>query len=224
MLYPAVDGLMLDTKFPDCCMIDTEHHLKESLGEPLTLPPTLAANLGEDWANTEQNHTDLLALFALITGEKYEEVHRDNSYNNETDLSTFFVFTVYAPINNCPDWCWQRDTFIVIEIGAGGDPRYSSYSGAQVYRLDDTTIADSGFLDWRLSYWLEPIASGYDRSVLDGLNDRISAGYSGYPYGELRDACHAEPVWNDRQATYLCRPKGIPFPCRMMPHLPYYGS
>lgn len=217
------DGLIIDTKYPECCSIDAAHHIKESLGSPIDLPPSLADNLAQDWAATEQNHADLLALFALITGEQYKEVHRDNTYNHETDISKFFVFTVYAPVG-CQDWCWQRDTFVVVEIGAGGDPRYCSYSGAQVYRLDDTTIADCGFLDWRLSYWLEPIASGYDRSLIDNLNDRLSSGYSSYPYDELRGACHSEPVWNDGQGAFMCRPKGIPFPCRMMPVPPYYGG
>jgi len=218
-----METLNLSTRSIEDVSLNLEAHIAATLGSPLELPECLVDLLSEHWANSEEAEPNLLSLFKLITGSEYQQVWRENTYNVENDLDSFAVITVYAD-TACPDWCWRRDCFVVVEIGAGGDPRYCSYSGAQVYRLDDTTIGDSGFLDWQLSYWLEPIASGYDASLLDTLNDRISACYSSYPYGELLDACHSTPIWSDRYAAYLCRPKGIPFPCRMTPHLPYYGG
>jgi hypothetical protein len=215
------NGLNLDKRNIECSSIDIDYHIAESLGLPIKLPPTLQDNLSADWAASEQNHADLLALFELITGEPYKECHRDNTYNNETDLSSFAVFTVYAP-ERCADWCYSGDTFIVVEVGAGGDPRYSSYSAAQVYRVD--SIADSGFLDWTLGYWLQPISDAYDSSLLDSINDRLSSGYSSYPYGELQDAVYADPVYCERRGAYVCRVKDVPYVCTVDVVPPYYGG
>lgn len=212
--------LQINKQHPDCCSINLEEHLEQTLGQPIKLPPTLGDRLSDDWAN--QCEEDLLALFELITGVQYEQAHRDNSYNQDSDLDSFMVWTVYAPVG-CADWCWQRDLFVVVEIGAGGDPRYCSYGPAKVYRLDDVCLGDCGFLDWRLGWWLEPVAGGYDRDLLDNLNDRCSSSYSSSPYCELEGSLYAPPVWNDRRQCFLARPRGIPYPCKVLPVEPCYG-
>lgn len=218
-------GLILDTAYPACCVIDVVYHIKESLGSPLTLPECLADKLSSDWAIHSED--DLLSLFALMTGETYSMAARDNTYNGENDLSTFYVYTVYAPSDRYgrqPDWIWQRDCFVVVEIGAGGDPRYSAYGDAKVYRLDDTTLGDSGFFDTTLGWWAEPIDERYDRATLDSMNDRISAGYSSHPYTELESLLYSAPVWCERKQCYIGRFKDTYFPVRLMPSLPYYGG
>lgn len=217
------EGLILDKKYPGFCAIDMAHHVAESLGSPLKLPSSMDDNLSADWAATESNHADLLRLFELMKGCEYKEAYRDNTCNNQSDLNNFMVFTVYAPAG-CPDWAWARDTFVVVERGSGGDPRYSAYGAAEVYSLDDTTVAECGFLDLQLSWWLEPIGELYDPSLLDDLNDRLSAGYSSSPFYQLEECAYAPPVWSEQRQGYIVRPKGVPYACRAVPVLPAYGG
>jgi hypothetical protein len=215
------DLIILDKQNLECCSLSWEQHCAESLGEPLKLPPSLADRLSEQWAI--ECEEDILALFALMTGTKYKQVWRDNTYNSENDLDQFALITVYAD-TDCSDWCWRRDCFVVIETGAGGDPRYCAYSAAQVYRLDDSCIGDTCFLDWRLGYWITPISDRYDASELDQLNDRCSATYSSWPWGELIEGLESAPVWSDKRGAFVCRPKGVPFVCTVEPVAPYYGG
>lgn len=219
---PQLSAVILDKQYPECCSIDTAYHVAETLGQPLKLPGTLAGLLAEHWANSEETEPNLLALFELMTGTEYQQVCRDNTYNHENDLSTFFVFTVYAPIG-CRDWCWERDCFVVVEVGTVGDPRYCAYSPAAVYRLDDTMIGDCSFLDWRLGWWLEPISDRYDRTELDTINDRCSSCYSSAPYYQLTENLYAAPIWSDRHSCYIARPKDVSFPCKVSPVEPCYG-
>lgn len=213
--------IILDKQNPECCTLSWEQHCTESLGEPLKLPPMLADRLGEQWAN--ECEEDLLTLFALMTGTEYKQVWRENTYNQENDLDQFAVVTVYADAN-CSDWCWLQDCFVVVETGAGDDPRYCSYSPAKVYRLEDSCIGDTCFLDWRLGYWLTPVSDRYNSTELDTLNDRCSATYSNWPWGELIEGLESAPVWSDKRGAFVCRPKGISFPCLMEPVAPFYGG
>lgn len=213
--------LVLDKNHPECCAIDSQGHIKSSLGEPLTLPDCLQDQLSEKWANECED--DLLALFKLMTGENYKEVHRDNTYNSPNDLSQFFVFTVYAPVD-CPDWCWHRGCFVAVEMGTPGDPRYCSYSPAEVFYLDDDCIADTGFLDWNLGWWIDPINSKNNPNEIDWLNDRITPGYSSEPYYELTKELFFEPIWSDEKESFVARPKDCNFACKVMPLEPHYGG
>lgn len=203
----------------DCCTLNTAAHISESLGTPLTLPPTLADKLSESWAN--ECEEDLLALFELMTGAPYKQAARDNTYNNQTDLDNHVVFTVYAD-ESCPDWCWRGDTFVVCEIGKGGDPRYCGYDLAGIYRVD--SLAETGFLDFVLGWWAEPISDRYDPSELDRVNDRLSIGYSSNPTCELGELAVSEPLWSDKRNGYVCRFDGVPYPCVVRPHAPHYGG
>lgn len=215
-------GLILDKRYPECCSIAIDWHVAETLGVPIKLPPALECLCEKHWANTEEVEPNLLALFELMTGSTYEQVARDNTFNHENSLDGYFVYTVYAPVG-CNDWVWTRDVFVVIEQGAGGDPRYSAYSTAQIYHLSDGTVADSGFFDTTLSWWLEPISDLYDPKAIDWLNDRISCGYSTAPYYELTTHTYGAPIWNDARKCYLVRPKNCPYVCRAMPLEPCHG-
>lgn len=219
---PQLSALIIDKQHPECCSIDTSFHIAQTLGSPIVLPDAISDLLAEHWANSDDVEPNLLALFALITGVEYHQVCRDTTYNHETDLDSFFVFTVYAPID-CSDWCWQRDCFVVVEVGSGGDPRYCSYSAAEVYRLDDTMLGDCCFLDWRLGWWLQPISDRYYASDLDELNDECSSCYSSSPYYQLAKATYAKPIWSDKHGCYIARPKGVRFPCKVSPVEPCYG-
>ena len=219
---PQLSALILDQNHPECCTIDVAFHVSETLGKPLELPEAIENLCAEHWANSDEVEPNLLALFALMTGSTYEQVHRDNTYNHENDLSGFLVYTVYAPIG-CRDWVWQRDVFVAVEIGSGGDPRYCGYSDAQIYRLEDDTLGDCNFLETTLGWWLEPIRESYDPAEIDWLNDRISCGYSSSPYYELERNTYSKPIWNESRGCYLVRPKDSPYVCRAMPQEPCYG-
>ena len=212
--------LILDKNHPECCAIDSRQHIENSLGSPLELPECLQDQLSEKWANECED--DLLSLFKLMTGEDYKQVHRDNTYNSENDLSHFFVFTVYADAKSV-DWVWRRGCFVVVEIGSPGDPRCASYGPAQVFHLDDETIGDSGFLDWNLSWWLEPINSDYPAESIDWLNDRCSYGYSSNPFHELTQNTYSDPIWSEKHGKFLIRSKDSSFPCFCHPVEPCYG-
>ena len=204
----------------DGSTINFEAHLEATLGEPIKLPKAIQDVLDDTWANSEEAEPSLLSLFELMTGSEYRQVWRDNTYNIENDLDSFAVVTVYA--DDCPDWCWRRDVFIVVELGAGGDPRYCSYGPVKIYRLEDECLGDTNFLDWRLGYWAEPISGRYDAAMLDAVNDRLSAYYSSYPYGELESFLDSEPIWSDKRESFLARLEGIPYPVRILPIPPAY--
>lgn len=199
----------------DGSTINFEAHLEETLGEPIKLPQAIQDILDDNWANSEEAEPSLLSLFELMTGSKYAQKWRDNTYNSESDLDSFAVVTVYAD-TSCPDCFWRRDIFVVVEIGSGGDPRYCSYGPARIYRVEDC-LGDSGFLDWRLGYWAEPISERYDSAMLDAINDRLSAYYSSYPYGELESFLDSEPIWSDKRESFIARLEGIPYPVRILP-------
>ena len=185
----------------------------------MKLPPALADKLTDKWANECED--DLLALFELIKGTEYKEAVRDNSYNSENDLDSFFVFTVYIPVDST-DWCWARDAFVVVEIGAGGDPRYCAYGPAMIFDLADTCLGDTQFFEWRLGWWAEPITDRYDEKELDPLNDRIASCCSNEPFYQLEQLTYSKPTWSDRLGCFLARFKDCAFPVRLMPTEPCY--
>lgn len=214
-----METLNLSTRSIEDISLNLEAHIAATLGEPLELPECLADLLSEHWACSEEAEPNLLSLFKLITGADYCQAWRENTYNQDNDLDSFAVVTVYAD-TACPDWTWRRDCFVVVEIGAGGDPRYSSYGAARIYRLEDCCIGDTSFLEWTIGYWLQPISDDYDASVLDSINDRLSVGYSSYPYGELRETLYAEPIYCESRQAFIARPKNVPFPVIVSPVAP----
>jgi len=217
------DLVTINKRYPECCTLNAAAHIAESLGEPLKLPDSLQKLLDEHWANSEEAEPDLLQLFELMTGSTYKQVHRDNTYNHESDLDCFYVWSVYADAN-CPDWCWRHDVFVVVEMGAGGDPRYSAYGAAQIYRLDDSCLGDTGFLDLVLGWWAAPIRETYDPTEIDSLNDRLSIGYSSNPYYEMESLLYAKPIWSEKRQAFLVRFKDTPYPVTLVPHAPHYGG
>jgi len=219
----VADLITVDRNYPECCTLSAADHISESLGKPLELPECIETLLGEHWANSEEVEPNLLQLFKLITGADYKQVARDNTYNSESDLDSFFVWTVYADVD-CPDWCWRSDVFIVVEMGSGGDPRYSAYGSAQVFRLEDACLGDTGFFDVVLGWWAEPIRASYDSAAIDSMNDRIGIGYSSHPYYELESLLYSKPIWSDRRNAFIGRFKGSPYPSVLTPHAPHYGG
>ncbi len=216
-----------DPRYWDCPTLNTEAHLAESLGEPLALPEHLADALAVGWAS--EHEEALCRWFARLTHSSYQQVCRNNSYNSEQDLSAQFVFSVFAP-EDCTDWCWCPDLFVVVECHLGGDVR-GSYGPALVYRVD--SIADSGFLDWVVGWWCSPVnreavsfLADCEHPALTRANDRLSIGWSSHPTSELAELLliGSVPAWSERLGCWVGRLDGVPFPVRMEPQAPCYGG
>ena len=214
-----------DPRYWDCPSLNTAEHIAASLGQSLTLPPHLADALTTDWATDHE--PALLRWFARIGHQDYEQVHRDNTYNQENDFSENFVFSIFSPVG-CSDWCWADDVFVVVETHLGGDVR-ANYGPAGVYRID--SIADSGFLDWVCGWFASPIRTDSinyladsEHPELQAANDRLSIGYSSHPTSELRNLLWqgCEPVWSDRLNCHVARLADVPFAVRVEPIVPSY--
>lgn len=206
-----------DPKYFECPVLDTEQHLKASLGEPLQLPDHIDSS---NWVSDEE--PALLRWFARLTSQQYQHNVRDNTYNSDNDLSSNFVFSIYTPVD-CADWCYADDVFVTVETHLGGDVR-GNYSSFQVYRLND--IADSGFFNWIVAWHAEPISKDYDSELpeLQSLNDRFCTGYSRWPTGEVCDnLVSKEPAWSDKIGAYVARLIDVPFPVILRPSEPYYA-
>ena len=139
------------------------------------------------------------------------QLARDNTYNNENDLSSEINFTIYGP-EDC-DWCWADDVYVSLCVHRGGDVR-GNYGRTRIFRID--SIADTGFLDWTLGWGVETAdLSGVDQDDLgkkhlegltwavdERLTERCSPGYASLPSSELysgttnNDSCY----WLDGSA------------------------
>jgi hypothetical protein len=208
-----------DARYWDCPVLDSAEHVSEALGQALELPASVDA---DSWA-TEQEDA-LCRWFARLTHNTYQQVARDNTYNQENDLSAQFVFSVFAP-EGCSDWVWADDVFVVVENHLGGDVR-GNYGPMAVYRVDQ--LGETGFFDLVCGWYASPIASLADSDCreLNAVNDRLSIGYSSHPTSELRnllfDGC--EPVWVERLGCYVARLADVPFAVRLDVVSPYYGG
>jgi hypothetical protein len=216
----ATEPAAADPRFWDSPTLDTAQHLANSLGEPLELPDSVCEG---DWA-TEQEPA-LLRWFARLTHKQYVHQCRDNTYNGENDLSSNFVFSIYAP-EGCSDWCWCDDLFVVVECHLGGDVR-GNYGPMAVYRID--SIGESGFFDVVCGWYAEPVdqtsadcLAKAEDAAIEHFNERCSIGYSGWPTGEARNLIQGEPVWSDRLGCYIGRIEGALFPVKLHPCAPYY--
>lgn len=214
---PLHTAVSADPRFWDCPTLDTEAHLENSLGKPLTLPDSIDPGI---WA-TEQEDA-LCRWFARLTHRQYVQAARDNTCNSENDFSSNFVFSIFQP-EDASDWCYSDDVFVVVETHLGGDVR-GNYGPLRVYRLDD--IAESGFLDWVVGWYASPINtdSVSDCRELETINDRIRVGYSSHPTSEVRDLLwhNTEPTWSEKLNCYVARFADVPFAVRLEPSEPYY--
>ena len=218
------DLITVDSRYLECCTIDTAGHLEASLGNPLQLPDHLNA---DGWA-TEQEEA-LCRWFARLTHQQYRHITRDNTYNSENNLSSNFVFSIYAP-EDCIDWCWADDVFVVVETHLGGDVR-GNYGAFQVFRVD--SVGDSGFLDWTLGWAAEPINADsvdylakLEDQELQRANDEMCVGWSSCPSSHLINDLimpNTEPAWSDRLNCWVGRLRDVDFAVRLHPVEPCYG-
>lgn len=219
----------------ECLSINWQAHLAASLPDgPLTLPDTLADRLAEHGA--DKCSGDLCALFKLITmavhtggyDYMYETVRlggADSALGFTQDVHVFYRVNGY----HSGDPFYTSGAFLVIDD--------------KVYALSDNdNLAESGLLETTLGFWVAPLRDATDSRLLDPINDRLSAGYSSYPYGELEDYLESgedyettfngamvdrrrpAAFWVESRQCYVAKLKGIPFLCKVEPVAPYYGG
>jgi len=219
----ASNLITVDSSYLECCSLDTASHLEASLGVPLELPEHLNA---DGWA-TEQEEA-LCRWFARLTHQQYEHVTRDNTYNSENDFSSNFVFSVFAPVDRS-EWLYCDDVFIVVETHLGGDVR-GNYGSFQVFRVDN--VAESGFLDWTLGWWAEPInpdavdhLAKLEDQELQRANEEMGVGWSSHPSSHLINDLimpNTKPAWSDRLQCWVGRLRDVGFAVKLQPQEPYY--
>lgn len=220
-----METISIDKQYFDCCSLVSTEHIASSLGEPIELPSAIADVVEGDYSE-EECEQNLLQLFGLMKGYKYELVVRDNTYNHETDLDQFFIYSVYAPVGN-PDWVWQRDCFVAVEMGSAGYPRYTGYKSAKVYDLGDSMLGENGFFSWTLGWYGRYIVDGdvsnESDSLLEDVNEKISEGYGSNPTYELRELCYADPIWVEKLQGFVSRVRGSKYPMVFTPTEPCYN-
>jgi len=213
----------IDPHYLECCSIDTGAHIEGSLGKPLQLPAELDSS---NWATESQE--SLCSWFAVLTGNQYTEIFRDNTYNSENDFSSNFVFSIFAP-DGCRDWLYCDDVFVVIETHLGGDVR-GNYGPFQVFRVDD--VAESGFLDWTLGWYAEPInphsvdyQAKLDNQELQRANEEMRTGYTSCPSSHLLNGLvmpNTTPTWSERLNCWVGRLRDVDFAVKLHPQEPFY--
>lgn len=217
------DLIHFDPHYLECCSIDTAGHLEATLGQPLELPDNLDSS---DWVS--ESEEALCRWFTQLTDKQYEHVTRDNTYNSENDFSSNFVFSVFAPLD-CSDWLYSDDVFIVVETHLGGDVR-GNYGPFQVFRVDN--VAESGFLDWTLGWYAEPINSKavdylakLEDSELNRANEEMGVGYSSCPSSHLINRLimpGTTPTWSERLNCWVGRLRDVDFAVKLHPQEPFY--
>jgi len=221
MKNTTIDLVTVDPSCLEWATLSTEEHIEESLGQPIKLPEDLEELLAGDYVT--QHEGQVLDYLEELTGQPYEHVYRDNTYNHEQDLDSSILWSVFAPVG-CSDWLWANDVFVSVAIHIGGDVR-GNYGPDRLYRVD--SIAETGFLQVTLGWWLEPVREvpEYSRQ-LDDINSRLSPGYSDYPFGELERSLAAgcKPAFSAKRNAWMVRVDGLPVPCAVHPVAPYYGG
>lgn len=201
--------IILDQKHWDWQCIDTESFLASTLGEELELPDSIDPDV---W-DTEQED-ELLEFFQSLTDKEYTLATRDNTYNNQNDLSQECIYAIYTP-SDSPDWLFAADSFIVVQVHQGGDVR-GNYGRLRIYRSD--FLGDSEFFGWSIGWHVEPISERYNHS-LDYINDQLSPGYSQNPsYHLVSNFIQCEPVFSKKLNSYVVKLQDIAFPCKLSPY------
>lgn len=149
------------------------------------------------WAKEPEN--DDLSWFEA--GEKFAtevlglvQRARDNTYNQESDLSQVYIWEVYTPEQDCNgDWlCCDDDTLTVIYIHTGCDVR-GGYSYPLFCRPQGEFAVP---LDLCAGYYA--YENNADRDSCD-ISEKWQVGYSSYPFGEFDDDCKRKFFFTGRQ-------------------------
>lgn len=163
----------------------------------------------------ELSDDDICTLAYVQTGEKY--ISSDTIYtgNSENDLDHGFSIKIFYP-ESAADYFYCPNVYVLID-------------NCDLYVCD--SVAESGILEWRIGYYLEPIANApqsvkkVSEIAVDNLNNRLSAGYSSSSYFELVSQLVPDsyPVWSDRLQAFVGAFMNVAVPCKIYPCAPCIG-
>lgn len=175
----------------------------EEGGSGLTFKPLEC--IPQDWFERIVAREQLVVVdgeVVALTEHQFDMAGRDNTYNNENDLSSQINWTIWTDEDSNDDWCYPRGrAFIALCIHQGGDVR-GNYGACQVFEWEG---ADSGFLDYQLGWVVERCFDDEETTPHDiedfddewatliealaksdeRLTERCSVGYSQCPSSEL---------------------------------------
>ena len=125
----------------------------------------------------DESWFELAEMFMESTG--FTRHARDNVYNGENTLTQMYIFEVWTNDANESDWIYPSDKSItVIFIHTGCDVR-GGYSPPLFCRGSSEYPVP---FDLCSQYYIECRDQDFDN-----YNDRLSCGYTSWPYGELED-------------------------------------
>jgi hypothetical protein len=197
----------------DCVRINPRRHIMAAMNtEPLDLPPMLDAAL-MDASTIDSVADDLCTLFNLMTRATHNGGYTYAVHSTHLDIGGCgYSVDIFYRTNgyHTGDPFWVTDSFIVVDLH-------------RVYQLEDNaTPGDCGLFETTVGLWVAPARDTGSQPELDWLNDRLSAGYSHYPYGELEANLDSPITYH--KGRYLCRIKGVPYLCTVEPIEPHYGG
>lgn len=219
------ESIIVDKQNFDFCAIDSAKHIENCLGSTLAIPDELQDKINDLGLTYTTVEADVLTFLKEKTGMDYVRWCRDNTYNHETDLDQFFVYTIYVP-ESSTDPIWASNAAVFIEMGSPGDPRYVYYTGAELHLLQDGNMAESGFFNWVLNWHATPLNSsgpfyGYISEKIDEINTELDTGSTNYPTSRLRDMCYSDPLWVEKQEGFVGRVKDMKRPLVFYPMVYY---
>lgn len=201
----------IDKNYVDCCTIDTDKFIEQCLGEKINLPDYVDE---ANWCSDEKYN--LIKFFESENPDlDYILAKSDNTYNYENDLDTVLNYHIFHSTYEA-DWCWNNHPlYIVIERHLGGDVR-GNYGEIEVYKIE-SNIAESGFFDQTLG-WIINHNDDQFNDTIQGINDKLSIGYSSYPTGQLQDKIKGEVTYSEKFNSFVCRFNDLPFVTKIEPY------
>ena len=188
---------------PVCCASDNADNFVDLLVEHGLVSEDSKQELVDAIDNKAQWACEILDVLDAF-GIEYTDHGRDNTYNQENDLSSDFIWQVVTLGSDAPsDWIWSDNplTFVFIDKHEGGDPR-GNYGPWRIHHAEG--LGDSGFFDWQVGWHV----ADRDGEEIEELTERCSVGYAQCPTHELCEqlVCDKyDPVggWFDKQPLNL---------------------
>ena len=138
---------------------------------------------------------------AFMEERGYRLATHDNTYNYDSNLDQCVMYMAFVPEDNASEeWYYNDDSVLVVFSHNGCDVR-GGYA-------DPMFLEPSGRYS-ELPFVFCTIASLYSAELSDGQNERIQAGYSGYPIGELEGMGYEFVENNDDGSGTFKGPDGL---------------
>ena len=197
-----IELVKIEQDYPEYTMIILDAWIDRIFEDcKVELPEKLDAEIDGGWAI--EHEAQIIDWISKTEGQEYETKVRDNTFNSPNDLSNDFVYQVIGPVDgSCGDWCWDDDTYVIIERHNGGDPRNNNYSQFEIYKVD--SLADTGFFDMSVGWTAHDLDGDYADV------QEIETGYSNEPFCQIRDHYISrkwDPImrWSAKHNGFLAR-------------------